>query len=193
MAQNVNTNDVYQLGFGPWTLNIGAYNPTAAGGTPATSVGAVSGPATLTPNRTVVPVMQGAPAKEIDAFVSEESLEVAFTGIQWNLPLIQQALGGGPTPTVSGDATTFDMGNDVLMTQLSLQATHVMPNGGTVVLNVWKARGNGTVPITIPPDNVHQASYTFMAVEGLSDWTNAALAAKSKLFQIVYTKPPAAP
>ena len=120
MAYNVNDHDTKQFGFGPWTLLIGPFNPTAAGGTPSGSVGAVADAMQLNPVRDVVPVLQGVPAKEVDAFVSGEHLDVVFTGIQWNLPMLHRGLGGGSVPTVSSETTTFNFGGDVLMTQLSL-------------------------------------------------------------------------
>ena len=190
MAYNLNTIDAKQFGLGPGTILVGPYNPAAAGGTPTVSVGAVSGQASLNPTRTVVPVMQGIPAREIDSFVTEEKLDVVFTGIQWNLAMIYRALGGGTLPTTSGAVTTYNFGGEMLMTDLALQFQHRLPNGSTVLLNVWQCRGNGAVPISIPADNIHQHSYTFTAVAGLSNWVNGALAAGADLWQMVYTAAP---
>ncbi len=190
MSYNENTHDVKQIGLGPGTILIGPYNPTAAGGTPTVSVGAVQDAANINISRSIVQVMQGVPAREVDAFVNAEALDVAFTGIQWNLPMLYRALGGGIEPTTSGSTTTYDFGNDVLMSNLALQYTHRLPNGSTIILNAWKVRGNGSLPISMPSDQIHQMSYSFNVVEGLSDWTNAALAQKAKLFQLLYVDAP---
>ena len=189
MAYNLNTIDTKQIGLGPGTLLIGPYNPTAAGGTPSVSVGAVQDNMTITPVRDVIQVLQGIPQREIDAFVTAERTDVVFTGIQWNLPMIQRALGGG-TATTAAPTTTFNFGGDILMTDLSLQYQHRLPNGSTVTANIWQARGNGTVPISIPPTAVHQFQYTFTAVEGLSNWTNGALASGAALWQMLYVAAP---
>ncbi len=190
MSYNLNNYDAKQFGVGPSKIYIGPYNPTAAGGTPSTTVGAVQDTASITPVRDVLSITQGIPAREVDAFVTAERLDLVFTGIQWNLPMLHRALGGGVLPATSGQTTTFNFGGDILMTDLSIQLEHRLPNGSTVLLNAWQARGNGTVPITMPPDNVHQHSYTFTLVEGLSDWTNSALAANAKMFQLLYVEAP---
>lgn len=187
MSYNENTITTTEFGFGPGTILIGPYNPTAAGGTPSVSVGAVDGDANISLTRDVVPVMQGVPAREVASFVSKEHMEISYSGIQWNLPMFYRALGGGTEPTTSSPNTTFNFGNDVLMSDLALQSKHRLPDGSTVTLNVWKARGNGQLPISMAAAGVHKFNYTFVAVEGTSDWTNTALAQKAKLWQMIYT------
>ena len=140
--------------------------------------------------RTVVPILQGVPRREIKAYVAREEMRVTFTGIEWNLTSLFRAVGGGAAPTLSGAATTWNFGADPLMTDVALQYQHVTADGGTVLLRLWKCRGSGELNITIPTDTLHSFAYTFVGVEGLSDWVNAGLPANGKLFQLVQTSFP---
>lgn len=190
MAQNMPTIDVKKITLGPGIIKLGAYNPTAAGGTPSVDVGAVTDNAVITINRTILPVKQGNPRREVVAHTVEEMVSINFTGIEWNLPDVHRVIGGGVTPAVSGPTTTFNFGGDVGVTELALQYQHQMASGGTATVNLWKCRGDGNAVVTGPPDNHHTVSYTFIGVEGLSTWTNAALATNAKLCQIIYDAAP---
>lgn len=190
MAYNVPTYDVHKISIGPGTILLGPYNPTAAGSTPSVDVGAVQDNATIVVTRTKVPILQGVPRREIKAYVSKEELQVTFTGIEWNLPSLFRAVGGGVAPTTSGATTTWNFGSDPLMTDVSLQYQHITADGGTITLRLWKCRGSGALNITIPTDNLHTFAYTFDGVEGLSDWVNAGLPTNGKLFQIVQVSAP---
>ena len=179
MGYNLPTYDTTKLSFGMGILKIAALN--TAGNTTAiiTDVGAVKEGATLTITRTKLKAKQGNPQQIIKEFVTEESVVLNVAGMEWNLPNLAKALGGG---AVTG-TTSLKLGGDMDMSSVAVLFQHRTPAGDTIHIRLWKANGSGEMSTTFGND-LHNFPYSFEAIVGASDWSGSALADKEKLMQI---------
>lgn len=177
MAYNIPSYNTDNFSFGPGVLYLGA-----VGSTPTTDVGAVRSGAELTVTREQLVVEQGSPFTKVKTYVVRENVELAVTGIEWNLSHLSIALGAGET---TGDASveTMEFGGSMLMSQHAIKFVHVMPVGTTVELYVWKAEGNGEMSVTFG-DEIHEFPMTWVAQRSLTDWSGNTLSEKSQLFKI---------
>lgn len=179
---NLPSGDITQVSVGPGRLLLGT-----AGATPSTDVGYVKGAATLTIERKQSEVRQGSPQTIVDAFAVEENVMLEITGIQWNLDALQRVVGDGAT-SVSGADTILKVGGTPAVAKMALRFQHVMPNGGTVTVDIWKAIGEGNIAVAVNPDDQHEMPYKFKAIyPGTTDWGGATLANGQQLVKISRT------
>ena len=180
---NLPSGDINQVSIGPGRLLIGP-----AGATPSIDVGYVSGDATISFERKRTDIRQGSPQLIVDSFVNEENVMVEFPGIQWNLDAILNVLGAGST-SVSGADTLLKLGGSNGMTKLAVRFQHVMPNGGTVTLDIWKAIGEGTIAIKVSPTDPHEVPLKVNALYSGTDWGGNTLSNGQQLIKLARTQP----
>jgi len=183
MAYSVPSYDSTRFSFGPGILYLGA-----PGTTPLIDVGAVKGKAELVIEREQLEVFQGSPQSRIEQYITKENIGLKVTGIEWDFDNLAYALGAGMTSGVGSYQETFEFGGTMAMTNRALRYVHRTPDGGTVDIQVFKAQGSGKINIAVNDVDLHEFPYEFKALEGTSDFSNAALAAGKKLIKIIRTK-----
>ena len=180
---NVPAYTTSRFSFGPGILYIGPVNGT----TPTVDVGAVKGDAEFSIVRTPLEIFQGSPQTLVKQYVIKEEVSLKMTRIEWNLNLLPYAFGAGVT-TVSGPADSLHFGGDQNVTERSVRFLHLLPDGSTVDLHLFRAQPAGEVSISMKETDVHEFPFEFKALEGTTDFANAALAASRKLFKIIHTR-----
>jgi hypothetical protein len=161
----------------------------APGTTPTIDVGAVKGNAELTFERKTIEVKAGSPQTLIEQYAIEELLNIKVTGIEWDFDNLAYVLGAGTTGGIGTYQETLELGGAMSVNNRALRYVHRTPDGGTIDLHIFKAQGVGKIAISLNEANMHEFPYEFKALEGITDFTNQALAASKKLFKIVRTKP----
>jgi len=182
MAYNVPTYDTTRFSFGPGILYMGV-----PGATPLVDVGQVKGSSEFSVERTILQVESGSPKSLIAQYVTKEQVKLKVTGIEWDLDNIAYVLGAGTTG-LTGANETLEFGGNMSMTNRALRFVHRAPDGSTIDLHIFNAQGQGKIAISFKEDDVHEFPFEFQALEGTSDFGNAALAANKKLFKIIRTK-----
>jgi len=179
---NVPSYDTTRLSFGPGVIYIGP-----AGQTPTTDVGAVATGAVLTLGRTVLEVRQGSPAQVVKKFMQQEDVTFTFSGLEWNLLNLAQALGVGATSSTAAE-DTFAMGGDIEINDVAVRFVHQLPSGGTVEVLLWNASQNAEQAITFG-DDLHQFPFSMQANYAATDWAGNALPQGQNLVKIIHQKP----
>ena len=182
MAFNVPAFDTSRFTFGPGILTIGA-----PGATPTIDIGAVTGDVELSVTRTPLEMKQGSPQTLIKKYAVEELVNLKITGVEWDFDNIAYALGAGVT-SVSGAQEVLEFGGDLDYTNRALRYVHILPDGGTIDIHVFKAEGLGALAIAVKETDFHEFPFEFNAVEGDVDFTNTALANDKKKFKIIRTR-----
>ncbi len=183
MAFNVPSHDSTRFSFGPGILYIGA-----PGATPLIDIGAVRGDVELLVTRTPLELKQGSPQTLIKKYAVEEIVNMKITGVEWDFDNIAYALGAGVT-TINGTVETLEFGGDLDYTNRALRFIHILPTGGTIDVQVFKAEGLGNLAIAVKETDFHEFPFEFNALEGDVDFSNVALATNKKKFKIVKTAP----
>lgn len=179
---NVPAYDSTKFSFGPGIIYLGAL-----GTTPLIDVGAVKGDAEFSAKRTPLEVFQGSPQSLVKQYFIKEEVQIKFTGIEWNFDALAYAMGAGIT-TATGPVSSLEFGGSVTVTERALRFLHIMPDGSTLDLHLFRAQGAGEVAMSLKETDIHEFPYTFKALEGTTDFAGAALAANKKLFKIIRTK-----
>lgn len=182
MAFNVPSGDTAKLSFGPGRIYLGPL-----GSTPSVEVGYVKGDAELSIARTLLEVFAGSPQSIVQQYAIKEEVEIKFTGIEWNLDNIAYALGAGVT-SVSGADDILEFGGDMDVSNRALRFVHILPDGGTVDVHLFKVQGSGELAIAIKESDMHELPMTFKAVEATQDFQGATPAENKKKFKIVRTR-----
>lgn len=182
MAYNVPAYDSSKITFGPGRLFLGA-----EGATPTIEIGAVKGDATLSIKRTTLDVLAGSPQTMIQQYAVREEVTLKVTGIEWNLNGLQMVLGAGIT-TLVGVTETLEFGGDMQIANRALLFRHIGADGSTIDLEMYRVQGTGEVEIAMKETDVHEFPYEFTALEGTTNFANASLAAKKKLYKILRVK-----
>lgn len=182
MAYNVPAYNTAKFSFGPGRLFLGA-----EGTTPTFEIGAVKGDATLSIRRNTLDVLAGSPQTLIQQYAVREEVALRLTGIEWNLNALAQALGAGTT-TLVGVTETLEFGGSMTVTSRSLLYRHIMADGSTLDIEIYKVQGSGEIEISMKEADMHELAYEFNALEGTSNFANAALAAQKKLFTVRLVK-----
>lgn len=182
MAYNVPTYETARLSFGPGRLFLGA-----EGLTPVLDVGAVKGDASLSIKRKTLDVKQGSPQTIIAQYAVEEEVTLKLTGIEWNTNILQMVLGAGVT-TNAAAVETLEFGGDMQVANRALLYRHIMADGSTVDIEMYRVQGSGEIEIAMKETDMHEFPYEFVALEGTTNFAAAALAAKKKFFKIKRTQ-----
>lgn len=182
MAFNVPSYDTTRFSFGPGILYMGA-----AGTTPLIDIGAVKGDAELTVQRVPLEMKQGSPQSLVKKFAVEENISLKVTGVEWDLDNIAYALGAGVT-SISGAQEILKFGGDLAFSQRALRYVHIAPDGSTIDLQIFLAEGSGELAVAFKEQDFHEFPFTFNALEGSVDFSNASLASNAKKFKIIRTK-----
>jgi hypothetical protein len=168
-----------RLSFGGGILYVGA-----AGATPSTDVGYARG-AQLSVTRSKLTVLQGVPRTFITQFANEESIQLQFTGLEWNLDHLQKLLGAGRL-TNPGAATAMGFGGDINFSQVAVRYVHQLPGGQTAECKIWKGLGMGEMQLNFGED-LHEFGYTFQAIDSATRWDGTANQSDERLLRIELT------
>jgi hypothetical protein len=160
----------------------------APGTTPLVDIGAVKGNAEFSVERTILKVEQGSPKSLIAQYVTKEEVKMKVNGIEWNLDNLAYILGAGTTTGIGSYQEKLEFGGNMSMTNRALRFIHRTPDGSTIDIHIFNAQGSGKIAIPFNEDDTHEFPFEFQALEGTSDFENAALAASKKLFKIIRTK-----
>lgn len=182
MAYNVPTYKTQNFSFGPGVLYMGAQ-----GTTPLVEVGQTKGDATLSFERARLEVKAGSPQVKIAQYANEETVSFKVSGIEWNFDNLAYALGAGVT-SASGAVETLEFGGDMEVNNRAMRFVHRTPDGSTIDIQFFKVEGSGKIDMSLKETDMHEFPYEFMALEGTTDFTGQALAAKKKLVKIIKTK-----
>jgi hypothetical protein len=150
-------------------------------------VGAVKGDSELSITRTPLQVFQGSPQTLVKQYIIKEEVSLKVTGMEWNLDHLVSAMGAGVT-TVSGAADSLHFGGDQNVAERSVRFVHIQPDGSTVDIHMFRTQGSGEVSIAFKETEMHEFPFTFRALEGTTDFANAALLTNRKLFKIIRTR-----
>lgn len=182
MALNVPSYNTDRFSFGPGILYLGA-----PGTTPLTDIGAVKGDAELNIETSVLEVKQGSPQTLVKKYKIEEKVTFKITGIEWNMNNLSYALGAGITSQV-GANELFEFGGDPDFFTRALRFVHIQPDGSTIDIHMFAVEGAGKLAVSLKEQDIHEFPYEFTVLEGSVDFSNAALAAKKKMFKIIRTQ-----
>ena len=182
MAYNVPTYQKKRFSFGPGILYMGPQ-----GATPTVEIGAVKGDASFEITRERLEIFQGSPQTKIAQYAIKEEGILKVTGIEWNFDNFAYALGAGMT-SITEPEEVLEFGGDMDMSNRALRYVHRAPDGSTIDLHVFKAEGAGMLAIAFKETDTHEFPYEFHSLEGTSDFEDAALVDKKKLFKIIRTK-----
>jgi len=177
MAFNLPTYDTQNFSFGPGVLYIGP-----VGTTPTLDVGAVRAGAELAVARERLEVRQGSTRNLVQQYVTQETVTLTVTGIEWNLENLTYALGAGVT-TAGLDYRELAFGGDLMIREAAVRFKHEMPNGDVLWIDIWRAQGAGEITITFGED-LHEFPFSFSALDTDSNWAGQALPENGKLFRI---------
>lgn len=184
MPKNKPSGDLGQVSIGPGILYLGP-----VGSTPTVDVGYVKGDATLTFKRETVDVRAGSPQIIVDRFASQEDCMFEFNGIEWDMDLLAKALGDGTTG-LSDPNETLAFGGAPDFNKLAVRFVHEMPDGGCLILNMWKGVPSGEIAAALKVDEEHEFPMKFEAMDpGATDWGGNALANGQQLAQLVRVSP----
>ena len=178
MAFNIPAHDSQNFSFGPGVLFIG---PTGA--TPSIDLGAVRPGSELAVTREIIEVRQGSQQNLIKQYVTQETVQLSVTGIEWDLTRIKDALGSGVLSTV-GDVEELGFGGDINITEVALSFRHVLPIGHTVFVDLWRAQGAPEFTLSFA-EEIHEFPFTFRALDSTLSWESEDLEPTLKrLFRI---------
>lgn len=180
MPLNVPSYDKNDFSFGPAVVYIGT-----AGATPTVDVGAITEDGvSLEITRENRMITQGNPKIPIFSFAQAEGVKVTFTGIEWDITKLANALGAGVTSS-SGGEDVFAFGGDPLVSELAIKMVHQMAvTGHTASIYIWKAVAEGGMTIALGQDE-HQFPNSFMALRSATDWAGTTLNGKQQLMKVI--------
>ena len=180
---NVPAYKTANFSFGPGIVYLGPVNGT----TPTIDIGAVKGDAELSIVRTPLQVFQGSPQTLVKQYVIKEEVSLRFTGVEWNMDQLPYIVSAGIT-SVSGAADSLHFGGDTNILERSLRYLHILPDGSTMDLHMFRVQGAGELAIALKETDIHEFPFEFRALEGTTDFANAVLLVNRKLFKIIRTR-----
>lgn len=181
MAANLSIYDTNRIPVGGARIFIGVI-----GATPTTDVGAfdTDGGVTMRMMRTGGVIRQGFPSLPILHYVSQEDVEVEFSGLEYNPEQMRFAMGAGIT-SYSATEETYAFGGDPSVTTCAIHVRHEMLSGMTLNGYIWKARGQSdTVEVNLGM-NPSTFPYKYQALHSATDWNGTSLNAKAQLMKWV--------
>ena len=137
--------------------------------------------------RTPLQIKQGSPQVLIQQYAISEEVKLRVSGIQWDLDALAHVLGAGITTVVAG-VDTFHLGGDQNIAEKAIRFLHIMPDGATVDIHLFRAMGSGEITIAMKETDVHEFPYEFFALEATTDFEGSAVVANRKLFKIIRTR-----
>lgn len=175
MASNFNRK---LISFGPGVLYVGA-----ALATPTVEVGAISEDGlNLNLEQEVESVYQGNPEIELFAAVLRQGVMLDFSGIEWNGTNFANVVGSGVLAN-SAAIVTYTWGGDPSLEALAVRIVHRMTSGGTTTLDLWRARGGGSLQVPMGRSK-HTFPYTLVAQSATTDWAGNNLGNAEQLLRL---------
>lgn len=179
MAYNMPSGDVTRTTIGPGIIYLGPI-----GATPTVDVGYVKGEMALSVTRSMTEIRQGTPQTIVQVLANQEDVMVEFKGIQWNLDALLHAIGDGAT-SASNPNDILKFGGRHTVTGKALRFFHKLADGSSLFFDMYKCMTDGNVQINIDPNNPHEISMKFKALDpGSTDWAGAALTDGQKLAKV---------
>jgi hypothetical protein len=180
---NIPTFNCDNISIGPGIFFIGA-----AGTTPTIDIGAISEDGMeITVTQEFLDVFQGNPKSLTCRFKTGEDVELVASGLEWNLPNLVFALGGGVT-TSTATLDTFSFGSSPSTDDVAVLIQHAMPSGDTVSFYLWKAQVLGDWSLTLAQDELQTFPFSFKGLVATQNWGGEALPVGQQLFRIVREK-----
>jgi hypothetical protein len=167
------------ISIGPGIMFIGA-----AGTTPTIDVGAISEDGMeITVTQEFVDVMQGNPKSLVCRFKTGEDVELVASGLEWNLPNLAFALGGGVTTSTS-TLDTYAFGSSPSVDDVAVRIQHAMPAGDTISFLLWRAQILGEWTLTLAQDELQTFPYSFKGLIATQNWGGETLPVGEQFFRI---------
>ncbi len=195
MAYNVPNFTTTDISFGPAVVYIGPY--AVSGTTPTYDIGALGEDGVtfeITSEKKYI--SQGNPATPLMAFTQTNGAKVSFTSLEWDFSRFSNSLGAGVTaedgPLNAGGAganSTFKWGGDPTVGAFTLHVKHLMNNGNTMEMKVWKCFSDAGFSINFNQDE-HMFAMSFTAAVPESTavtWDGRALDRASNLVEFQRT------
>ena len=183
MPLNVPTVTTNNISFGPGRLFLGA-----SGTTPSVDVGAITEDGIkVSPMSAKRHIMQGNPKTKIYTFSQEQGVNVELSGIEWNVNLLQYALGSGNTTSVSA-SDTWSFGGDPIVDKIAIHVQHYGATAGhTYNCYIWQAVSDGDIELNLTHDE-HKFPMKWTAQRVTTDWAGTTLAYDEQLFKFYRQK-----
>ena len=156
-----------------------------------TDIGAVAGVEVAVGTQTLQ-ISQGAPRILTRQYIVEQTLSLAFVGLQIDPWRMRYAIGAGGTTMSYKDAADktkghfrrgFYSGGATFPDEIAIRVDHESPEGWTMALKIWKAQTTGETAIAFGDDEA-RIPYRFTALDSPYDWSGAANPSNGRLFRI---------
>lgn len=180
MGYNLPTVTRNNHSFGPAIVYIG---PTGA--TPSTDVGNIKHDdgVTISIESTKEAVLAGNAATEQFRFSTQQGVMAKFTGVEWDLDRMAEALGAGTT-SVSGALETLAWGGDPICDQYAMTIQHYMAQPGqTLNWDLWCVTAEGGMEIQMG-QGLHAFPNSWVAQHSANNWAAVSLGSTSNLFRL---------
>lgn len=195
MAYNVPDFKTNDISFGPAVVYMGPY--VKAGQTPTHDVGAIGEDGvTYEIISEKKYLSQGNPGTPFMAFTQTNGAKISFTSLEWDFDRFIDSLGAGVTaedgPKTGGGAganSTFKFGGSPSVAALTLRVVHLMNNGNTMDMKIWRCFSDAGFSINFNQDE-HQFAMSFTAgvpEAGATTWDGRALDRASNLVEFQRT------
>ena len=179
----------YKVGyftFGPATIKIGPYSTG-----PIYDMGAVEN-VEVAIGTQLIQIFQGSPRTLVRQYIAEQSMSVAFVGLQVDPWRMRYAAGAGytvGTRAVAGIGSgwshrAFGSGGSAFVDELSIAIHHTSPEGWTMSMRVWKAQTTGETVFPFPEGDAMRIPFRFNALDSSTDWASANLPSNGRLYRI---------
>ena len=195
MAYNVPDFTTTDISFGPAVVYIGPYS--VSGATPEYDIGALGEDGVtfeITSEKKYI--SQGNPATPLMAFTQTNGAKVSFTSLEWDFDRFANSLGAGVTATDgpltgggSGTNPTFKFGGDPTVAPFTLHIKHLINNGNTMEMKVWKCFSDAGFTINFNQDE-HMFAMSFTAAvpeAAATTWDGRSLDRASNLVEFQRT------
>lgn len=195
MAYNVPDFVTNDISFGPAVVYIGPY--VKAGQTPTHDVGALGEDGvTYEIMSEKKYISQGNPGTPYMAFTQTNGAKISFTSLEWDFDRFIDSLGAGVTAEDgpewgggSGSNSTFKWGGSPSVKALTLRVQHLMNNGNTMDMKIWRCFSDAGFSINFNQDE-HQFAMSFTAAipeDGAVTWDGRSLDRASNLVEFQRT------
>lgn len=201
MAFNVPTFVTNDISFGPAVVFIGPY--VKAGQTPTIDIGALGEDGvTFEIMAEKKYLSQGNPGTPFMAFTQTAGAKVSFTSLEWDFDRFIDSLGAGVTAAdgpdwgvagITGPGTASELvykwGGSPTVAALALRVQHLMNNGNTMDMKVWRCFSDAGFSINFNQDE-HQFAMSFTAAvpeNGAKTWDGRDFNASYNLIEMQRT------
>jgi len=189
MAWNLPVYDTDNFTFGPAVIYI-----DDVGTTPTTDIGGVRGNTEVTVSKEILEIKQGSPQQVVKQYVMAQGARISFSSIEaiGKLAILKMAFGSGEYSGTPGSGVeTLGYGGSVNLDEKGILIRHILPNGATLDWCFWRCQGKADTSAPFNETGETVVPMEFTVLDGLTDFTGAAIANSSleRLFRIIKTNP----